>query len=258
MKKYLDYLTEQKKIRIKRLDEKYQMNKKHKENELLEQKNQLRDLALQKTQQKKRSQYRNIIIVICTGLIFLLLLLRQFKIRKMLKYLAKTDSLTNLVNRRTLFVSGQKLVERAIATQSTISAMMIDIDHFKVINDEYGHDVGDNVIKTIAQLGNETMRSRDILSRLGGEEFAAILPGASIEEARAIAVRLLEKIAQHSFSSLGIERPITVSIGIANLADVCADFDSLLHATDIAMYQGKASGRNQVINFIPSSENSAI
>ena len=213
IEKYFSYLEQQKELRVKRLDEKYDIERKHEKNQLLTQNNQLKRYALALAQSAQREQYRNIAIFLAASIIFFVLLLRQFKIRRALKSLAKTDSLTLLANRRAFF----------------------DNCH-------------------VAALASETMRSRDFLARIGGEEFAAILPDANIEQARAIAERIREKIQDHSNEHRVNDIQTTVSIGLASINDVRESFDSLLHAADMAMYQAKANGRNQVCSYISESK----
>lgn len=163
--------------------------------------------------------------------------------------LAETDSLTALLNRAALFKKGQKLVKTAKEEQLELSVLLFDIDNFKLINDDYGHSVGDLVLKKIAQLVSETMRSRDVFARLGGEEFVAILPSSDLSHAKAIAVRVLEKVSHYNFSELGVDRNVTLSLGVANIKDTDTEFDDILHAADLAMYQAKAQGRNQIVSY---------
>tara|TARA_R110000737_G_scaffold239065_2_gene251091 strand:+ start:789 stop:2048 length:1260 start_codon:yes stop_codon:yes gene_type:complete len=254
IEKYFSYLEQQKELRVKRLDEKYDIERKHEKNQLLTQNNQLKRYALALAQSAQREQYRNIAIFLAASIIFFVLLLRQFKIRRALKSLAKTDSLTLLANRRAFFDNGYIYMERALLANSELSVLMLDIDHFKKVNDSFGHDVGDKVICHVAALASETMRSRDFLARIGGEEFAAILPDANIEQARAIAERIREKIQDHSNEHRVNDIQTTVSIGLASINDVRESFDSLLHAADMAMYQAKANGRNQVFSYISESK----
>ena len=132
--------------------------------------------------------------------------------------------------------------------------LLFDIDHLKQVNDNYGHHVGDLVLVEISNLVNETMRDRDFLARLGGEEFVVLLPNTDIDKAKAIAVRIVEKISQHSFHHLGVNQQITLSIGVANIKDTNADFDDILHAADLAMYKAKTLGRNQMVNYATIAE----
>jgi diguanylate cyclase (GGDEF)-like protein len=241
-----DYFDAVRKEKIAELNKTYATDHKRKQNKLLVNQNKIKRLKIKDAENKKFAQQRNIAILVATVIVFILLLLKQIKIRNRLKYLAKTDSLTNLCNRRTLFEQGALLVNTAINEKQPLSVILLDIDFFKNINDTYGHDVGDDVIKRIAQLGGETMRSRDVFARLGGEEFAGILPGVSCAEAKAIAERLREKVENMDLSSLNVKQQVTVSVGVACLDLVSPDFDDLLNAADLAMYFAKANGRNRV------------
>lgn len=257
IKKYFSHLKQHKELRVKRLNEKYNIEKKHEENELLAQNNEIKQYALSRAESDRTQQHINIAIFIIAVSVFFLLLIRQFKIRRALKLLAKTDSLTQLPNRRSFFSNGDTFMHKAISSDKELSILMLDIDNFKAINDNLGHEVGDNVICKVAALAAETMRSRDFFARIGGEEFAAILPDATIEQARAIAEHIREKIQDNIDSAAGnIDESntintaaVTVSIGIASIRDVKEDFDSLLHAADLAMHQAKVKGRNQVSSF---------
>ena len=249
IKKYFSYLKQQKELRVKRLNEKYNIEKKHEENELLTQNNQIKQYALARAESERSQQHINIAIFVIAVSVFFFLLIRQFKISRALKLLAKTDSLTQLPNRRSFFNSGDTFMEKALTADKELSILMLDIDDFKTINDSLGHESGDSVICNVAALAAETMRSRDFLARIGGEEFAAILPDATIEQARAIAEHMREKIQGNISKNLPEKVAVTVSIGIASIRDVRESFDSLLHAADLAMYQAKVNGRNQVFSY---------
>ena len=231
------------------LNDKYKTDRKINENALLQNQTKLKKLKILQTEEQQKIQRRNFIFLICIATIFLLLLFRQLRIRQVLKRLAQTDSLTGLLNRKTLFEKGILNVEQAIERQTEMTMFLLDLDHFKQINDTHGHAVGDEVLKTIAMLGSETMRSRDIFARLGGEEFVAVLPDANFEEANAIAERLREKISTYDFTRFGVEYSISASFGVAALSQVTPKFDSLLNAADEAMYRAKANGRNQVCSY---------
>ena len=218
-------------------------------NKLLANQNKLKELRIGDVHKQQQDQQKTFLLIFCTILLFVLLFLRQLKVRRKLILLAKTDSLTGLLNRAALFNQGQKLVKIAREQQLELSVLLFDIDYFKLINDEFGHPVGDLVLEKIALLVNETMRSRDIFARLGGEEFVAMLPSTDIDQAKAIAVRVMEKIVQYNFSDLGVNSNITLSIGVANIKDTNAEFDDILHAADLAMYQAKAQGRNQMVSY---------
>jgi len=251
---YNDYSDAKRENTVKALTKKYEVSHKIEVNELLDNQNKLEKLRIGDVHKQQQEQQRLFILIIATIVVFILLFLRQLKVRKKLLFLTKTDSLTGILNRAGLFVKGQKLVQVSHQQQLELSILLFDIDHFKLINDDFGHHVGDLVLEKIAQLVSETMRARDVFSRLGGEEFVILLPDTNRDKAKAIAVRVLEKIASYDFSELGVDRPITLSIGVANLKDTKAIFDDVLHAADLAMYQAKAQGRNQMVSYESISE----
>ncbi|MCW8832715.1 MAG: GGDEF domain-containing protein [Colwellia sp.] len=254
IEKFNDYSDTKRDETIALLTKKYELAHKIEANKLLDNQNKLKILQLGDVQKKQVYQQRNFILIFASILIFILLFLRQFKVRKKLLILSKTDSLTALLNRSALFSIGNKLVKSTIEHDKDLSVLLFDIDYFKQVNDNYGHHVGDLVLVEIANLVNETMRARDVVARLGGEEFVILLPDTDIDKAKAIAVRVIEKVATYSFSHLGIDRPITLSIGVANIQDTASVFDEILHAADLAMYQAKQQGRNQMINYATIAE----
>lgn len=240
--------------RIEKLNEKYSADLKEKENELLESQHHLKTLQLADSERASLIQVRNMIILTVTALIFFVLLLRQYKIRTILRNLANTDSLTGLLNRRALFDKGEKLTLVSRRDNEELAVLLIDIDSFKAINDTFGHNIGDKTIELVAQLGKETMRPKDVLARLGGEEYAAVLPSTNIDEAKAIAERFREKVELSPITVEGRIHTVTISVGVARLTSETKDFDSLLNVADDAMYRAKSLGRNQVFSHVdPSS-----
>lgn len=154
------------------------------------------------------------------------------------------DPLTGLNNRRYAETYLRKTVQRAISQNKTVVALMIDIDQFKQINDQFGHHQGDTVLTQIGGLMQHHLRNSDLISRFGGEEFLVLLEDQDLEVASAIAERLRNVIETHDFG-IGAER-ISISVGIATLAG--SDFDSsqLVQNADTALYAAKEAGRNQV------------
>ena len=249
MDKYRDYRKFLRENRMEKLNQKYETDIKFKQNELLASQQELKKLKLKEAEREQHIQQRNLIVLTVTAILFAALLIRQLRIRAILKHLAKTDSLTGLANRRTLFQSGEKLFEQAKTNNQPLSVMMMDIDHFKSINDEFGHDIGDKAIVAVGRLGKETLRAKDIFARIGGEEYAVVLPFTQLKEAKAIAERLREKVQQFGTEQLTNElenKQLTISIGVAEYNEDTVEFDELLHLADEAMYQAKQNGRNQV------------
>jgi len=162
--------------------------------------------------------------------------------------LATTDGLTGLVNRRHFMERGNAELERSRRTGHEVSCLMFDVDHFKKVNDTYGHDAGDAVLKSLAVVAHKTLRSIDILGRLGGEEFAAILPETGLEAALQAAERLRQAAAGMELCHGGVPIAVTVSLGVATLRSEGDDsLDSLLKRADTGMYKAKQSGRNRVV-----------
>ena len=164
---------------------------------------------------------------------------------------AKMDELTQLWNRRHLFNLGRREFERAQRYRRPLAALMVDIDNFKRINDSYGHRTGDNVLVALAAQMKKTLRSFDIVGRYGGEEFVAVLPEVSEQEALIIAERLAQQIRDMALAIENHQIMLTVSIGIAMPTHDTASFESLVDQADTAMYESKHAGRDQVNLYQP-------
>ena len=171
-----------------------------------------------------------------------------------LKRVGLTDSLTGVNNRRFF---DQRLIEetaRAQRTNEPLACLFMDVDHFKAVNDQHGHQLGDQVLRKIAGLIREQLRASDVLGRYGGEEFSALLVNASNESAMEIAERIRAAIERQSFSTSGDQiMSVTISIGVAALPADCNEVDTgslsedLVDRADQAVYQAKHNGRNLVI-----------
>lgn len=159
---------------------------------------------------------------------------------------SRTDSLTKLFNRRFFDERVAFEFDRSLRSRSPISLLVADIDHFKEFNDKHGHERGDEVLKTVARQLREGVRSRDIVCRYGGEEFALILPGMDGAQATALAESLRKTIEEAGLS----DGSITISIGVASPNDqVIHTVGELFRAADSALYRAKAQGRNCVVRF---------
>jgi diguanylate cyclase (GGDEF)-like protein len=152
--------------------------------------------------------------------------------------LAGSDPLTGLPNRRHFEETLQRELARAIRTEQPVNLLILDIDHFKRINDTYGHQTGDAVLRAVGRALSETVRVGDVVARYGGEEFAIVMPNAETEDAVALAERILRNVEN-------IDVPVTASIGIATYIRHASDGSSLVDAADRALYESKRSGRNR-------------
>lgn len=153
--------------------------------------------------------------------------------------LSITDDLTGLLNRRELKSRAQQVLASSERSACPVSLLVLDIDHFKQINDEHGHSAGDRVLEKMGELFRRQGRTSDLMARMGGEEFVFLLPDTDVEEARAFARRLHAAISEIRIANTGV----TVSIGIATDRSQ-RDFDALFQKADQAMYQAKDAGRN--------------
>jgi diguanylate cyclase (GGDEF)-like protein len=160
--------------------------------------------------------------------------------------LATLDALTELYNRRHFQELLEKELARAGRHARPLALAILDVDHFKRINDEHGHIAGDGVLRQIATIVREHVRGEDIAARIGGEEFAVLLPEAGLPAAEAFAERLRAAIEAAAFAPGGAPRRVTISIGIALLAPTRASRSELMRAADAALYEAKESGRNRV------------
>jgi diguanylate cyclase (GGDEF)-like protein len=158
-----------------------------------------------------------------------------------------TDSLTGLYNRRGLFNLGEREVDRSRRFDRPLSALFIDIDHFKRVNDSFSHSVGDEVLCTAAERFRSVVRSVDIIGRYGGEEFVILLPEVELEGALQVGERLRQVIANAAIHLSTGEISITISVGVAQFTPVMQELSVLLHLADEAMYLAKQAGRNQVV-----------
>jgi len=167
-----------------------------------------------------------------------------------LEYLAKTDFLTNINNRGNFFELSSNALNLAHRSTQPIVVAMFDIDFFKQVNDDYGHDAGDKILITFSQQLTSVFRDYDIIGRIGGEEFAVCLPNTCLDNAQIACERLRQQVEQTDFiidnSEQGIK--ITVSIGLSLAKEELISIDDLLKQADLALYYAKDHGRNQVVN----------
>jgi len=160
---------------------------------------------------------------------------------------AVTDALTGLFNRRYLDVHLKTLAEQAKDTGRPLSVLLTDIDHFKSVNDAYGHPAGDGVLREFAERLRRNTRGVDLACRMGGEEFIIVMPDTPLERARHVAERVCACIAAEPFRTGGVQLNVTASIGLATLEDPQESMDALFRRADQALYAAKRNGRNRVV-----------
>jgi diguanylate cyclase (GGDEF)-like protein len=173
--------------------------------------------------------------------------------------LANTDPLTGALTRRKFFDMAEHEFQRAKRYKAPLSILMLDVDEFKQFNDRFGHQAGDLVLKLVASRCMESLRSVDVFGRLGGEEFAAVLPDTNLEQAAQVATRLCSLIEELTLDEAAAlfeistgeqvdkdNLKVTVSVGVAACDDSCRNIDVLLDHADRAMYSVKHTGRNRI------------
>lgn len=176
------------------------------------------------------------------------------KIRRLndgLRQLAITDYLTNLYNRRYFMQRGAEEFKRSMRNKQPLSLLMLDVDHFKNVNDTYGHEAGDMALQQVAAVLKFNLRETDILGRIGGEEFAVLLPDTKLDAAAMLAERICRSVESSLLSMPGqsLTISLTVSVGVAELSGVMSGIDDMLRHADSALYHAKHDGRNRVMAY---------
>ena len=160
--------------------------------------------------------------------------------------LASTDELTRVGNRRAFLGRAAQELTRADRYERAISVVLVDVDHFKHINDQYGHAVGDEVLRLMTEALTSSLRDTDFVARIGGDEFALLLPETSQYSARQVAERLRRTVSELRFVAEGSPLPVTVSCGVAERVPGRSGVEELLARADGALYRAKREGRNRV------------
>lgn len=199
--------------------------------------NKLRLMALEREAEQVIIYAVAVASVVCA---LLLVIIVQRRNKEIFKNLAEKDYLTNVYNRRVVYERGESLLQDPT---SDLCLLMIDLDHFKSLNDSYGHNFGDEVLVQVARLGREVIRNEDVFGRVGGEEFMFVLKNSNIETAWSVADRFNQKLKQIKLSR---QVNITASIGISYSNNVADDFDKVVHFADIALYDAKSKGRDRI------------
>jgi two-component system, cell cycle response regulator len=167
--------------------------------------------------------------------------------RERMRYAATRDALTGLLNRREILEFLGRELARAAREKQPLSVMMVDIDHFKLVNDELGHTVGDEVLKEVAKRLKLKLRIYDGVGRYGGEEFLMILPGCDLTSALIRADQIRSAVSNTAVTTAKTSRKVTLSMGVAVTdADSALEMEALLHQADCALYKAKHGGRDQI------------
>ncbi|QDU66500.1 diguanylate cyclase [Planctomycetes bacterium Pla133] len=172
--------------------------------------------------------------------------IQMTRLNRQLKEAANTDFLTKLPNRRCAMAHFERTWKHAMDTDTSISVVALDIDHFKRVNDDYGHDVGDVVLQETSRVLRQSLRRQDLAARMGGEEFLVICPGAAIDVATHTAERVRSAVEENVVEFGRFRRNVTVSVGVAEYEPGILDIEHLIRMADGALYSSKELGRNRV------------
>jgi diguanylate cyclase (GGDEF)-like protein len=175
--------------------------------------------------------------------LFMVVMVKERSERKIVAA-SRIDSLTGVANRGALLDGGERLLQRCRQEGMSLSLVIFDVDHFKRVNDTYGHAVGDAVLRAFTETTHAILRQGDLFGRYGGEEFVAILPRATIEAAYVIAERIRAAFANQSVADLGVR--CTVSAGVASAGSALVSLESVIKTADECLYRAKERGRNRV------------
>ena len=170
----------------------------------------------------------------------------QINLQRQLELLSRTDPLTGLLNRRAFDEIAENELSRFRRSREVYSLLMLDIDHFKQINDTYGHSSGDIAIQSVARSCQSTLRSHDKAARIGGEEFCVLLPYTNKQAAYEIAERLRRVVSEISVSTMNGDISMTISVGLSEVDDADTDHTQIFNRADDNLYKAKKAGRNRV------------
>jgi diguanylate cyclase (GGDEF)-like protein len=184
------------------------------------------------------------VMLYVVGTAFIVLVLSQERAVRVHKDAASTDDLTGVLNRRGFFGAARELAAREAKKRGPVSVLVFDLDHFKRVNDRFGHGIGDETLRVFAATISSNMRASDLVGRLGGEEFVAILPG-TVDDAAVVAERVRAAFQAAGATVADFAVGATVSVGIAS-GEPGAEVSAMLAAADTALYCAKRNGRNRV------------
>ena len=229
-----------------RLRVQFETAQKERENRALARENALRGRALHDAERIRDLQRAVLLLAAVLLVLLVALAIRQLGRARRMQALAMTDELTRLPNRRSLFAHAEQRLLRARRGGEPLALLALDVDHFKSINDTYGHDVGDRVLQRVAHAARAALRPGDVVGRTGGEEFVALLPATTVTAAAEIAERLRAAVERLDLADLAPSLTVAVSVGVAGRGDGESSFGAIAQRADEALYRAKTAGRNRV------------
>jgi diguanylate cyclase (GGDEF)-like protein len=220
--------------------------KKEQDNAMLERENAFRARALESSARIRRLQTSVLVLGALIILALVDVVIRRIRDAERMRVMAMTDELTRIANRRRILSLGEEELQRARHAGSAFSFIAFDIDHFKAVNDTWGHAAGDRVLQAIAHACRSALRPGDHLGRVGGEEFAVLLPSTALTDARQVAERLRATVESLDFSAINAALHVTISLGVAERTPADLTLARLAGRADDVLYRAKESGRNRV------------
>ena len=219
---------------------------------LVQKQQELTELRKEHNELMDRQQKYFLLFAISLSVFFAVVMVYQRKYNDKILELSTRDPLSDLYNRRYIFNYLQKFTDGTLPEKGELSVILLDIDNFKQINDDFGHPAGDQVICQIAAAGRKVLRKGDVMGRISGEEFLCVLPRINPEQCRLIAQRLALGINEYIFEADNKKRfTVSVSIGIASLSPQCTDSASLYEHADLALARAKEQGKNTAVVYEP-------
>ena len=211
----------------------------------------IQEVALREAEKKQQQQKYYLLYIAFFALIFAWLLVRLIRAQRRLHKMLNIDMLTGVANSRKILRKGKLFFNRAKNKQNALSVLILDIDHFKTVNDQFGRDIGDATLKRVVQLSTGLLRKTDFFGRIGGEEFIVLLPKTSHAQALIIAENFRVIVEQYSWDKEGIsDMDISVSIGVACSTDTfdgeLSDIEALINKANRLLYKAKTQGKNKV------------
>ena len=250
-KPYVELLQKQHKAEkdksITEMRVKFDTEKKEKENKLLLQENQLKQLKLDEEERLNVVSYLFMAIIGVVVIVISALLFKQIQLRKMYRHMAMRDELTGAFNRRAIMAFAKNRVDESRAMQSRLTIALLDLDWFKKFNDQYGHDIGDEVLKAFAKAALSAIRSNDRVGRFGGEEWLYVLPDTENNSIPVIFARIKSQLSNVKIEGLPSSHKITFSMGVASLSKRHKKLEDLIKEADEKLYLAKENGRDQYV-----------
>lgn len=225
----------------------FDLARKELENQTLRSQQQLQAEKLKQLQERRYWQY--LVVALLVLVLGILVLHQRGRTRKMHR-LAMTDELTGIHNRRQIQAKGRKWFSHARESGKPLCVLLLDIDHFKRVNDQLGHHVGDLVLTAVARCIEDQLRSLDRVGRNGGEEFLVLLPDTALDEAAEVAERIRREVSRLVIEGVPADHPIRISIGCAQYRPQDDNLGELVRRADEAMYSAKLAGRNRVVKAV--------